>query len=334
MESVETMEFRQIPLTRGLFATVDAKHYDWLMRFNWHAVEKSGCWYASAMVEHDGDVIVIEMHKLIMGVPDNIQVDHKNGNGIDNREINLRICTQANNLKNKTRYRNKKNSDYKGVFKTKNKNKPYMANIQNNRKRYYLGVFATQDEAARAYDKAAIELHGEFACLNFPQEGRLQNSNHNHKALPKENTVARKRKRKTSKYWGVMWLTKPQKWIARYTKHGEHVCHIGTFKDEVRAAKAFDNYCRSIGEISRLNFPEVTEVIEPDTVFRKRRHSCASKYMGVSWNSKTKKWMATVCLNGKTKIFSPYYDTEAEAAKRHDEYCREHGLHEKINGVA
>ncbi len=95
-------------------------------------------------------------------------VDHINHNGLDNRKENLRICTVAENCRNsRPSKRKNKLSKYKGVSFDK-KRKVYRVLIWHNKKQYFLGTFKNETEAAKAYDRKARELFGEFAYLNFP----------------------------------------------------------------------------------------------------------------------------------------------------------------------
>lgn len=109
----------------------------------------------------------ILLHRLILGAKKGEQVDHINHNVRDNRRSNLRICTTAQQSYNK-RKRVDNTQLYKGVESLKwNKNPKYRARIRKNGKRVSLGVYETAKEAARAYDKAAKKLFGEFAEVNF-----------------------------------------------------------------------------------------------------------------------------------------------------------------------
>ena len=94
-------------------------------------------------------------------------VDHINGNVLDNRKCNLRVCTHAENMRNITKRRKGNTSGYTGVSKC---GKRWAASIGYRGKDIYLGTFGNKEEAARARDLKAIELHGEFASLNFPIE--------------------------------------------------------------------------------------------------------------------------------------------------------------------
>ena len=120
--------------------------------------------HAQASIWGDGKTHGILMHRLIMNAPVGMDVDHINGNRLDNRKINLRICTRAQNRKN-CRSRGG-SSRFKGVTWDKSK-KRWTAQIQSDKKHYLIGRFKKENEAARAYDVAALVLHGEFACLNF-----------------------------------------------------------------------------------------------------------------------------------------------------------------------
>jgi hypothetical protein len=104
------------------------------------------------------------LHRLIMGITDpKIIVDHINRNPLDNRKSNLRLCTIAENSRNSGIISSRNTSGYKGVTKS---SKKWLARIEFNGKKMYLGSFNTPQAAAEAYDKKAVELFGEFACTN------------------------------------------------------------------------------------------------------------------------------------------------------------------------
>ena len=114
----------------------------------------------------------IYMHREIMNPPPHMEIDHINGDGLDNRKQNLRICTRSQNQRN-SKKRIVKSSNFKGVCFDKTGNK-WRARIYYEKKNNQIGQFDTDFEAAEAYDKKAIELFGEFARLNFPRAAGKQ----------------------------------------------------------------------------------------------------------------------------------------------------------------
>ncbi|HUT46458.1 MAG TPA: AP2 domain-containing protein [Sedimentisphaerales bacterium] len=153
---------RIIPLTRGLFAVVDAEDYLWLSRYTWFAEGTDKNFYA---VRKAGGKSV-KMHRQIMNAPDHLVVDHIDHNGLNNRKENLRICTFAENCRNLRASRHK-SSKFKGVHWHK-RNKKWAAQVTCDHKTHHLGYFGDEIDAAKAYDRAARKYHEEFAQPNFP----------------------------------------------------------------------------------------------------------------------------------------------------------------------
>ena len=151
--------------TLATYAIVDDADYDKLSQHTWHVHECRGRKCAMRTITHNGKTSGILMARQIMGAGPNEQVDHINHNAIDNRRQNLRCCTLMQNLQNQQK-KCKASSVYKGV--TWNiLHKKWLARIGINYKRIHLGYFTSEVEAAKAYDKKAVKLFGEFACLNF-----------------------------------------------------------------------------------------------------------------------------------------------------------------------
>lgn len=160
----------EIPLTRGKVALVDDDDYESLSRYKWFAVQNpSGVWYARRNTARNHGPQGFEfMHRRLMGISGTAQVDHRDGDGLNNTRKNLRFCTHRQNGMNR-----KVNAGcrFKGVSRSREK---YKAAITINGAYVHLGVFSADEEAARAYDRKARETFGEFARLNFPDEGTIK----------------------------------------------------------------------------------------------------------------------------------------------------------------
>jgi hypothetical protein len=164
--------FRLIPLTKGLFAIVSPEDYDRLAAYKWHSARHGRTIYAqtgtgSAKAGKRKRHLMM-MHRIVMSVEDERFVDHQNHNGLDNRRSNLRIATWEENCWNKRKRNTKSSSIYKGIMWDKRRN-TWQAMIGYKGKKIFIGYFADEQEAARAYDAKAKELYGQFAALNFPE---------------------------------------------------------------------------------------------------------------------------------------------------------------------
>jgi len=159
---------KSIALSKGYEAIVDDCDYLVLSKMKWHVVVcPYNLVYAVRRQKINGKIINIMMHRFILGLIGNkkFQVDHINGNGLDNRRSNLRPCTDQQNKFNMKK-RSDNTSGYKGVSWLPDR-KRWQAQIQINKKNSRIGRFLSKVEAANAYDKRAVELFGEFAKLNF-----------------------------------------------------------------------------------------------------------------------------------------------------------------------
>ena len=156
---------RYVPLTKGKFAIVDAEDYERVRRYLWCASGSGKRMYAYRN-DHGK---TIAMHRFLTNCPKGMVVDHIDGNGLNNRQSNLRVCTQQQNLYN-SRPKGR-SSKYKGVCRDRAKNK-WVVYVRHNGRNILVGRFDDEIEAARAYDRKAFELFGEYAYLNFPQEIR------------------------------------------------------------------------------------------------------------------------------------------------------------------
>jgi hypothetical protein len=153
-----------IPLTQGQVAIVDDQDYERLSRFKWHATRCRNSFYAASEYGPRKDQKGVFMHRLIIYARRGMEVDHINGDTLDNRRHNLRLATRSQNARN-SKTRRDYLSGFKGVCFDKERQK-WMAYITLRQKYYNLGRFDTREEAAMTYDKAARLLHREFARTN------------------------------------------------------------------------------------------------------------------------------------------------------------------------
>lgn len=152
---------KKIPVNNGRFeALVDEEDFEKLIQYKWY-VAGSRQQYACRQFQKKRIKHYVYMHREIVQAPEGMIVDHINGNTLDNRKDNLRVCTISENAHNSKKPVNN-TSGYKGVHYYKSRNK-YTAKIMVNRKEYNLGYFNTAEEASAAYRAAAKIYHGEFA---------------------------------------------------------------------------------------------------------------------------------------------------------------------------
>lgn len=148
---------KEIPLTQGKVALVDDADHEWLNQWKWCASNNGLGFYAVRGISRNDKRTTIAMHQMILNAPPGLEPDHINGDGLDNRRCNLRLCTRSQNNMN-ARKQTGCSSRWKGVYWDKAMGK-WRALIRIHGIKHYLGYFTDEDEAAQ-------ELFGEFARLN------------------------------------------------------------------------------------------------------------------------------------------------------------------------
>lgn len=166
---------KRIPLTKGFFALVDDGDFDSLSQFKWHVRETGQRRYAIRR-QYGGSPQWIRMHRQIVTALPDEEVDHLNGDGLDNRRKNLRNCSHRENcraFKSKTQ---QTSSQFRGVT-WHAKAQKWAAQVKMNGRCFYVGLFEGERAAAVARDAKAVELFGSFAGLNFPVNKNKQTKN-------------------------------------------------------------------------------------------------------------------------------------------------------------
>ena len=157
---------KEIPLTQGKVMLVSDHRYDEMNTHSWYAWQTDGYWYAARFSKQkDGPRHIIFAHRVVVGAKSGEQVDHIDGNGLNNQDENLRICSISQNEANSNK-REGATSKYKGVTWNSSTGK-WKAQIQQQRHLVYLGVFEEEEAAAKAYDAAARIIFGDYAKTNF-----------------------------------------------------------------------------------------------------------------------------------------------------------------------
>lgn len=169
---------KEIKLTQGKVALVNDEDYDWINQWKWYAAKHRNTFYAVRSVRIGiNKRKTVKMHRIVLGLNDRkIIIDHSDMNGLNNQRNNLRIASFSENNSNVKSYKNS-SSKYKGVTLRKYDGSKYgethywVARIRKNNVLYQLGSFKSEIAAAKAYNFAAVQLHGRFVNLNTFENG-------------------------------------------------------------------------------------------------------------------------------------------------------------------
>jgi hypothetical protein len=228
---------KEIPLTRGKVALVDDADFDWLNQWKWCATAGGYAMRRINITRAIGEYIY--MHRLIAGASEGVYADHINHDTFDNRRCNLRIATPGESVRN-TRARKNKLSVFKGVVAGANH---WAARIQVDGVYIHIGYFLTQRDAARAYNEAAIQLHGEFAVLN---DLSILTDDQDVPFQPKRGLK--------SQYRGIHRDERRNHWVVEVMVNRSST-YVGSFATEIEAALAYDAFIKAHGLDRKLNFP-------------------------------------------------------------------------------
>jgi len=147
-----------VRLTRGKSTLIDKKDLQLITGHNWRTQSCGGRWYAAGSVGKE----VVLLHRFITNAPSDMEVDHIDGNGLNNTRANIRICTHAQNMANRKLSKNSR-TGFNGVSVF---GKRYRAFIEVRGEKIYLGSFGNKIFAAKAYNRAAYKYFGQYATLN------------------------------------------------------------------------------------------------------------------------------------------------------------------------
>jgi hypothetical protein len=224
-----------LPLSQGYETIVDDEDFDWLNQWKWTAsLHTGGKIYAYRQDYRGRRPKCILLHRLILSCPDDMQCDHINGNGLDNTRSNIRVCTSKQNHGNR---RPNHGHRYIGIRRTPHGT--WSAQIRILGKVTRLGIFETAEDAAAAYNAAALLVRGEYAYLNDTD------------GIPRCKSHVRPH---TSVYVGVSWNRWRRLWRAAICARRKRV-FLGYFRDEIDAALAYDAASLEYrGSRGRVNF--------------------------------------------------------------------------------
>lgn len=290
---------KEIKLTREKFAIVDDEDYERLNQWKWHCTTRG---YAMRTEHLDKDnKRGILMHRFIIGAVKGEEVDHINRDTLDNRRINLRLCTRIENSHNIAKLALcRAKSKYKGVSLNIGNNK-WEVKISNNKQKIFVGYFTDELAAANAYNYYAKEYFGEFVYLNEVE-------------IVDNWLDYRVNLEKTSEYYSVQKRGE-NSWTAIIRVNGKQI-NLGTYNNENAAANCYNYWSNHyFGKEGIQNKVENISNWEDYKTIRKQT------YVGVYWDKSMKKWGIKIKKRGtENEYFNKYYTNELAAAHAYNYY--------------
>lgn len=232
---------KELMLTNGLKTKVDDEDHALLSKHRWQGRNSHGKWYVGRVRCEGKKRIFVSMPKEIVECPAGMEIDHINGDSLDNQKGNLRVATHAQNMANR---KTDQASGYRGVNLFA-KTKTWIAQCN----RTHLGYWKTPEAAAQAYNAEASRVFGEFAVLNdLPGCGPVTS--------PPDPSLRTGEVIKKSKYRGI--FPRALQWGAVITLRGKRY-PLGLFRSEEVAAAVYDAACDVLGIPGRKNGVPVGE---------------------------------------------------------------------------
>lgn len=245
---------KKLPLTKARYALVDEEDFEILSTYKWSVSGTPDRPYAH-------NHVLGLLHRAIVAPPGDMEVDHINGNTLDNRRSNLRVCTSSQNKAN-SRIRSDNTSGFRGVSSYK-RGRSWTSGIGFKGKWIFIGRFSDPMDAARAYDIKAREIFGEFARLNFPDDAVRDldglRSNLRLRTRSQRAASSKKNAKNSSGFRGVTWDKRKGKWAAQIGFQLRHI-FVGYFTEKTDAARAYDAKALELfGSFAQTNFPQKEE---------------------------------------------------------------------------
>jgi hypothetical protein len=222
----------------GKCALVDEADYWRIKNMRWWARKGRNTWYA--VTKLPGDVLGTQMHRYILGLPRRTPlVDHRDGDGLNNRRYNLRKCDGFNNQANRTGVMSNNTSGYAGIHLVRGEK--WMASIDCELTSYCLGSFRDPLEAVEVYRAAQVLLFGEFAPVHTPATGKYVGRFRSIAEL-----VEMVREHRSDSSSGVRGVTRHKgRWVAAHQRDGKRT-QIGEFDTVIEAEAAWKAYMAKI----------------------------------------------------------------------------------------